>query len=151
MNADINTVLDAYISAWDSMDFDTLQSLWHADEDEIYYLAEEIDRPFYTLSDVIDYWNQADSIIDWLSVTASNRHCKQLTADLCVLSYEMHVDIGMKGSNTMKPKPIGVDIRVSTILRKTSEGWRFIHYAEAPLGTLPYIRSLYSANVQIEK
>ncbi len=53
MKSDIDAVLDAYISAWDSMDFDTLQSLWHNDEDEIYYLAEEAEQPYYSLSEVI--------------------------------------------------------------------------------------------------
>ena len=148
MNADIDTLLDSYISAWNSMDFDTLQSLWDADEKEIYYLAEEIESPFYTLKDVIDYWSYANLSIEWLSMTAANRRSKRLTDELCVVYYEMHVDLGMKDSNTMMPKPIGVDLNVSAILRKTIRGWRFIHYVEAPLGALPYLLGLYNANTR---
>jgi hypothetical protein len=148
MNADIDTLLDSYISAWNSMDFETLQSLWDADEKEIYYLAEEIESPFYTLKDVVEYWSYADLSIEWLSMTAANRGSKRLTDDLCVVYYEMHVDLGMKDSNAIMPKPIGVDLNVSAILRKTIQGWRFIHYVEAPLGALPYMLSLYSANTR---
>lgn len=151
MNADIDTLLDSYISAWSLMDFDTLQSLWNAEEDEIYYLAEEIENPFYTLNDVIDYWKYADSSIKWLSMTAANRRSKHLTDELCVVYYEMHVDLCMEDSNAMMPKPIGVDLNVSVIVRKTLQGWRFIHYVEAPLGALPYMLSLYSANTRTEK
>jgi len=151
MTQDVILVLDAYINAWDAMDFSTLQSLWHTSESEIYYLAEESDRPFYIFSDVINYWEYTRSIIEWLSVTATQKHCKFLTDELCILSYEMHVDASMTGSKKMGFKPIGVDVRVSAILRNTSEGWRFIHYAEAPLGALPFVRRTYNANVRTYK
>lgn len=148
MNADIDTLLESYICAWNSMDFDTLQSLWDADEKEIYYLAEEIESPFYTLKDVVAYWSYADLSIEWLSMTAANIGTKKLTEDLCVVYYEMHVDLAMKDSNAMMPKPIGVDLNVSAILRKSIQGWRFIHYVEAPLGALPYMLNLYNANAR---
>jgi hypothetical protein len=148
MNTDIDALLDGYICAWNSMDFDTLQSLWDADEDEIHYLAEEIECPFYTLNDVIDYWSYAKLSIEWVSMIAANRRSKRLTDELCVVYYEMHVDLCMKDSNAMMPKPIGVDLNVSAILRKTIQGWRFIHYVEAPLGALPYLLGLYGANTR---
>ena len=43
---------------------------------------------------------------------------------------------------------VGSDVRLSAVLRKTADGWRFIHYAEAPLGALPFLRRVYNANVR---
>lgn len=148
MDADLELVFKNYIAAWNALDFEGLQSFWDTNEPDIYYLAEEMEHPFYKLEDVVAYWEHVQLIISWITITPSGVHQKMLSEHLAVLTYSMHVDMGTAGPEKFGHKPLGVDVRVSAILRKTNEGWRFIHYAESPLGALPFIRRAYHANVK---
>lgn len=148
MKQEINAVLDEYIDAWNQMQFDRLRALWDEGESEIYYLAEEIEHAFYQFSEILEYWQHTGAILEWLKISVTNRRIKPLTDALCTLSYDMQVDASMTGSSAMGFKPVGVDVRVSAILKKGPNGWRFIHYTESTLGALPFVRKMYNANVR---
>ena len=148
MDTDIAAFLDSYIAAWNSMDFDALAGHWAVDEDEIYYVAEEVDTPLYTFAAVRDYWARTAATIEWVRIDTSDARSRLLDADLAALTYQMHVDASMRGYEQQGFKPVGSDVRASAILRRTEAGWRLIHYAEAPLGALPFLRRVYNANVR---
>lgn len=151
MNQELTTVLKDYINAWNELNFKVIQSLWHKEEEEIYYLAEEMEHPFYSLVEVVNYWNYVAQVLKWIHITTTNIRSKTLTDGLATMSYTMHADFGTAGPEKFGHKPLGVDVRVSTILRNTTKGWRFIHYAESPLGALPFIRRVYHTNVKTKK
>lgn len=48
-------------------------------------------------------------------------------------------------------KPIGEEIRVSAVLRRTAEGWRYIHWAESPMTAPMYLMKLMERDVDHEK
>ncbi len=140
----LQDTMQQYIAAWNSLDFSTLQSLWDPSEDSIYYVAEEIEHPMTDLQSVVAYWEATAMIVSGLNMTTSNMQYKPLAEDIGVATYEMHMTATISGS----AKPIGVDVRVSAILRRRSGEWRFIHYAEAPLGALPFVRRASQANAR---
>ncbi|MGI9232585.1 MAG: YybH family protein [Woeseiaceae bacterium] len=148
MNADIDKLLDNYESAWNGKDFAALADLWHRAEPAIYYIAEEIDRPLHDFDAVLAYWEGTRTAVEAVHLSTSNRRWKSLTADLGVVTFEMHVDVRMAAPPQSTMQPIGSDVRVSAILRRTEAGWRFIHYVEAPIGALPFVRAIYNANVR---
>jgi hypothetical protein len=47
----------------------------------------------------------------------------------------------------IRSKPIGEDIRVSAVLRKTADGWKYLHWAESPKTALVYIEDLFEKDV----
>lgn len=145
---EISTTLDNYEQAWNRMDFDALAALWQQDEQGIYYVAEEIDKPLRDFDAVLEYWSRTKSTVESVQIATSNRRLKILCDDCCVATYEMHVDASMRGAKQQGYKPLGVDVRVSAILRLGASGWRFIHYVEAPLGALPFVRRAYNANAR---
>jgi ketosteroid isomerase-like protein len=148
MTDELTATVDAYITAWNRMDFSALAALWNAGEDGIYYVAEEVDRPFHAFSEVLDYWQRTSATIEWVKASITDLQFKSLTTDLSVATYAMHVDASMQGYEKQGFKAVGADVRVSAILRKTGNGWKYIHYAEAPLGALPFVRRMYNANVR---
>ena len=147
MRDEIAAVVDAYEQAWSTLDIDSLSSLWDTNDDEIYYVAEEIDRPFHQMSEVLNYWERTKSMVESVRMSTSDRRCRQLSRDIAAITYEMHVDITMQGSRRQTSGPVGIDVRVSALLRATDAGWRFIHYAEAPLGAMPFERRTYQTPV----
>ena len=75
-----------------------------------------------------------------------NIKVNQIGPDLAMAAWDMHFEMKMG-----RQKPIGEDVRVSAILRHTSEGWRYIYWAESPLTATVYIRKLLERNVDAEK
>ena len=47
-------------------------------------------------------------------------------------------------------KPVGGDLRVTAVFRKTPAGWRLFHYVEAPLAPIIYVRRLYQGQVDAD-
>ena len=138
-----DATIDTCVTAWNALDVDALYGLWDADAAAIHYVAEELEQPLYRLDDVLDYWRRTAEIVTRVSMTTADRRIQPLGSDYCVATYAMHADIDLSSSGA-----IGVDLRVSAILRRTDNGWRFIHYVEAPLGTLPFLRRVYADNVR---
>lgn len=145
MTSSVATVIDDLAKAWNALDVAALEALWSNDEPEIYYLAEEIDAPLRSIAAVRDYWQHTAAIVDAVRMTTDDLRFRQLTKELVVATYALHVDMRLRG--TPPGEPIGVDAQVAAILRRTDDGWRFIHYSEAPLGALPFVRRAYRANV----
>ena len=143
MNDTPDATIDACITAWNALDVDALYELWDADAEAVHYVAEELEQPLYRLNDVLEYWRRTAGIVTRVRMTTADRRIEPLGQDYCVATYAMHADIDLKTSGA-----IGVDLRVSGILRRTGNGWRFIHYVEAPLGTLPFLRRVYADNVR---
>ncbi len=129
------------------MDFETLKGLW-AREDHLYYVAEETPTPMRSLAEIEHYYAHTAKTVEWVKLQLANHHFKSLADDLVVATFDMHVDASMHGYEQQGFKPVGFDHRVSAILRRTGDGWRFIHYVEAPLGVLPFIRRVYNDNVR---
>jgi hypothetical protein len=48
-------------------------------------------------------------------------------------------------------KPIGEEVRVSAVLRRTAAGWRYIHWAESPMTGVMYFTKLMERDVDQEK
>lgn len=43
--------------------------------------------------------------------------------------------------------PIGEEVRVSAVLRRTGQGWRYIHWAESPMTGVMYMQKLMERDV----
>ena len=145
---EVRAIINQYQAAWNTLDVDGLFALWDQKEDEIYYLAEEMDDPFRNLAQVKDYWSATSNIIDRLKVSLSDIHCRLLDESIAIATFRMHVDAVMKGFSVQGFKPIGSDVKVSIVLRKRNNAWRFVHYMEAHLGALPFMRRIYNNNVR---
>ena len=153
MNHDLEQIgqrLQEFQTAWNSLDIDRLSDLWDTEESEIYYLAEEMDEPFLSFEEVKSYWRATSQIIHKLHIDLSDINCRLLTSEIGVATFRMHVDAVMMGFELQGFKPIGSDVKVTVIMRRRHERWGFIHYMEAHLGALPFLRRIYNQNVRTD-
>ena len=57
-----------------------------------------------------------------------------------MLGFRMNWTAAMRSDPT---RPIGGEVKVAVLLRHHEPMWRSVHYMEAPLGPLPFVRLAY--------
>ena len=129
---------------WNSQDFATLLELWDDKDSFPTYLAEEQSQWFVGWPRLNGYLNppKANPAIEAIREEYSGIQVKQIAPDLAIAIWYMHFEMKVIAS-----KPIGEDIRVSAVLRKKDDGWKFIHWAESPKTAMVYIEDLFEKDV----
>lgn len=144
---ELNELLNAFEDRWCRRRPTELKELWDPAEDQPFYIAEEVPDPMYGWDTIEPYWHAAEDLLLKFSIRTWGLKCKLLSDDLAAMNFIMHWNGLIKG---MEDSPLGLDVRVSAIVRRTDEGWRFCHYVESPLGAFPYLKATYEANVDPE-
>ena len=144
---ELQDLLRRFEDIWSRLKPTQLRELWDPNESDPYYIAEEIAEPMYGWETIEPYWAQAEEILVRFSIRTFDMRCKRVAQDLAVLNFTMHWNGVVKG---MEHAPMGLDVRVSALVRKGAEGWRFCHYVESPLGAFPYLQASYQANVDAD-
>jgi len=129
---------------WNSQDFATLLELWDDKDSCPTCLAEEQSQWFVGWPRLNGYLNppKANPAIEVIREEYSDIQVKQIAPDLAIAIWYMHFEMKVIAS-----KPIGEDIRVSAVLRKKDDDWKFIHWAESPKTTLVYVEDLFEKDV----
>ena len=150
-NSDVTAAIQQVIKQteanWNTQDFSTVLDLWDRDEPEPYYLAEERDEWLIGWDQLNGYLNPPtrNPAVEAVRLVISDIRVKQLASDLAFAIWDLHFEMKIKGR-----RPLGENIRVTGIFRKKPEGWRYIHYAEAPMASMVYIQKLFEKDVQPE-
>jgi hypothetical protein len=143
LQQEIEGVIHETARRWNSQYWSSVLDLWDADEPMPMYLAEEQRNWFVGWGPIKAYLQSDAEIIDALRETMSNIRVRRIAPDLAVAAYNMHFEMQLRGS-----APIGEDIRVTAIFRRKPDGWKYIHYAEAPMTTPVYMSKLMRRDVQ---
>jgi len=144
LKGELSDLLLAFEDRWCRLKPTELRDLWDPDESHPFYIAEEIANPMYGWDVIEPYWQIAEEMLLKFSIRTWDLKYKLLTDELAAMNFMMHWNGLIKG---MEDGPMGLDVRVSAIVRLTSGGWRFCNYVESPLGAFPYLRATYEANV----
>jgi hypothetical protein len=147
LQEELQLLLGRFEEIWSRCKPTELRDLWDPNERSPFYIAEEIAQPLYGWEAIEDYWREAEQLLVKFSVRCFDLNCKEVAADLAVLNYIMHWNGIVRG---MEHSPLGLDVRVSALLRRSDAGWRFCHYVESPLGAFPYLQASYRANVDAD-
>ena len=133
---------------WNSQDYRTVLELWDSDEEVPFYLAEEQDGWFIGWEPLKAYLSPPlpSPVMEGLREEMRDISVKLIADDLAIAAWYMHFEMKMRG----RP-PIGEDVRVSAVMRKKPEGWRYIHWAESPITAMVYIEKLFQRDVDHEK
>jgi len=143
--AELNDLLKSYEQCWTACTPTKLRGLWHPDEQDPYYIAEEMAVPMFGWGNIEPYWREAEQILKRFSLRTWDLHCKLIGPNTAALQFMMHWNAVLAG---LDATPIGLDVKVFTMAEKTAQGWKFRHaYIESPLGAFPYIKSIYRNNV----
>jgi len=144
VEADVKAVIHETANRWNSQDFATILELWDQDEPFPTYLAEEQAQWFIGWERLRGYLDPArpNPAIEVIREEMSNIQVKQIAPDLAIAVWDLHFEMKVIASN-----PIGEDVRVSAVLRRTDAGWRYIHWAESPKTAMVYIEDLFEHDV----
>ncbi len=152
MNEDVQEEVTALIhataEAWNSQDFASVIGLWDPDEPAPYYLAEEQEDWFIGWERLRAYLDppKPSPAVQGIREEMRNIRVKQIGPDLAIAAWHMHFEMKIIGR-----RPIGEEVRVSAVLRRTPAGWRYIHWAESPMTGVMYFQKLMERDVDQEK
>jgi SnoaL-like domain len=146
LEAEISALLERVVNAWNALDFDALRALWDEDDPRPFYLAEEVVKPLTSWQALDGYWSTTRRLTRAVSMRIANVTAKPLGDAHAVGVWDMHWNADVAGY----PRPLGADNRVTAVFRRCGAEWRFVHYAEAPLAPLTYLRTCYEHDVDPE-
>jgi hypothetical protein len=146
--AAVEAVIHATAAAWNSQNYASVLDLWDPAEPLPFYLAEEQDDWFIGWEKLRNYLapGKPNPAVQGIREEMSQLHVKFIATDLALVAWWLHFEMKIIGR-----KPIGEDIRVSAVLRRTEAGWRYIHWAESPLTAPMYLSRLMERDVDQAK
>lgn len=147
VEAEVSAIIQESAARWTAQASESVLELWDQTDSQPMYLAGERDDWLIGWKDVSDYITPSgqNSALEAMRKRVSNIRVKQIAPDLAIVTWDMHLDMKFRG----RPA-IGNNIRLTAVLRQKSEGWRFIHYVEAPMTPLVYIQKFYEQAVEPE-
>jgi len=146
--AAVRAIIHATAEAWNSQDFSKVLELWDPAEATPFYLAEEQDDWFIGWDPLKNYLApaQPSPAVQGIREEMRDIMVKLIAPELAIAAWWMHFEMIFIGR-----KPIGEDIRVSAVLRRTNAGWRYIHWAESPMTAPMYLMKLMERDVDHAK
>lgn len=145
LHDDINAVLTRYFTLWNDWKMDDLRRLWDADEREPIYVAEERD-PLIGWPALLDYWKVSEPRRSEHFIAFGDLQVREIAPGVAHAFYQLSWNFFVIG-NRMYQKPIGGEVRATTLLRKKPEGWKFFHHIESPLASLIQLKRAHEQNV----
>jgi len=140
----IERLLNKFTDCWCRKKPTELIKIWDENETIPFYIAEEIFDPIYGWDKLINYWQESEKILKKFSIRTYDLKYKIIEKDIAVLNFIMHWNAYLNSENQ---GPFGLDVRVSSLIRRIDADWKFFHYIESPLGAFPYIQEVYKSNV----
>jgi hypothetical protein len=148
ITAAVTAIIHETAERWNSQDYASVLGLWDPDEPTPFYLAEEQDDWFVGWERLRAYLDppRPSPAVQGIREEMHDIHVKQIGPDLAIAAWWMHFEMKIIGR-----KPIGEEVRVSAVLRRTPAGWRYIHWAESPMTAMMYLQKFYERDVDQEK
>jgi hypothetical protein len=148
ITSEVAAVIHATAERWNSQNYASVLDLWDPDEPTPFYLAEEQDDWFIGWERLRSYLAppRPSPAVQGIREEMRDIHVKQIGPDLAIAAWWLHFEMKIIG----RP-PIGEEVRVSAVLRKTPAGWRYIHWAESPMTGVMYFQKLMERDVDQTK
>jgi hypothetical protein len=148
VEAEVTAVIHATAEAWNSQDYSRVLALWDPGEALPFYLAEEQEDWFIGWEKLRAYLDppHPSPAVQGIREEMRDIRVKQIGPDLALAAWWMHFEMKIIGR-----KPVGEEVRVSAVLRRTSAGWRYIHWAESPMTGVMYMQKLMERDVDEAK
>jgi hypothetical protein len=146
--AEVEALIHATADAWNSQDFASVLKLWDPNEPTPFYLAEEQEDWFIGWDKLRTYLAppKPSPAVQGIREEMRDIHIKFPAPDIALVAWWMHFEMKIIGR-----RPIGEEVRVSAVLRRTPEGWRYIHWAESPMTGTMYTQKLMERDVDQAK
>ncbi len=137
---EIEDVLQETQDIWNSQDCAKLKSVWDADDEEPWYVPEEISEPFFSWPDIEKYWTRGGGqVLRAFRWQFSNLRVKKLASDLVLAIFDHFYEYQLPFPGAA---PMAGDDRCLAIFRRSKGKWAHILYAQCPQGPEAYVRMM---------
>jgi len=130
----VEQILTAYVARWNEYDADGMIPFWDVEDDGIIYVAEEIEA-LHGWKALEGYFRGNDPELSDHLITVRDITARTIAPDVIQAFWNMSWSIYFI-TEKLYPKPVGGDVRVTALLRKKEEGWKFFHWIEGPLAAV---------------
>lgn len=137
---EIAALVAQYVGYSEGMNFEGKRSLWDQDDPQPLLMPEEAHEPIIGWAAINAYWSKSRVIMESLKSRSANHLARQIAPDLAIATYDMRWVATLAGPANVVRKPIAADVRVTALLRRKPEGWRFFHLMEGPIDLLGMAR-----------
>jgi uncharacterized protein (TIGR02246 family) len=135
---EVLALLARYRDAWSQRDFEGLASLFAPDR-QLIYVAEEIGSPMIGIDAVRQYFGDCAGALTAMDLRTGEVRVRRLAPDTWLVFFPMRWRLSVGGG-----RPLAGRAHVSAVVERVGTDLRFVHYAEAPLGALPFVRAAYA-------
>jgi ketosteroid isomerase-like protein len=127
---DLVPLIERYVGYTKTMDFAAKRALWDADDPAPLLMPEESTEAHIGWPAIQAYWGTWRGAMESVDARTANHHCRLIAPDIALVTYDMRWSAVLAGAASEPRKPIGADVRVTALLRRKPEGWRFFHLME---------------------
>jgi len=145
MTDTITAILTDYVDRWNEYDADGMVSYWDQEDDNLIYVAEELDalRGWKALE---GYFRGSDPETTAHLITFRDVTARLIAPDVIQAFWHMNWNVFFT-TERLYQKPIGGEVRATALLRKKGDDWKFFHWIESPLASLIQLKRAHEANV----
>lgn len=144
LQKDIAELIETYVGFSESMDFAGKKNLWDADDPLPLLMPEEAHVPLVGWDAIDAYWSQSRVVMESLKSRSANHRVREIDTGIALATYDMRWVATLAGPSNSERKPISADVRVTALLRRKPEGWRFFHLMEGPVDLLTMARQSHA-------
>jgi hypothetical protein len=117
----VAAVLGAYAAAWSAHDLQRVADLWDETEEPLSYIAEELGEILYDRGHIADHLLRTEHRLTSPHVSVRDVRVRELAPGLALATFICRWEFEWVAYS-----------RVSAVFRHRGQGWRFVHYMEAP-------------------
>tara|TARA_B100000029_G_C17304581_1_gene861984 strand:+ start:320 stop:811 length:492 start_codon:yes stop_codon:yes gene_type:complete len=141
----VEQILSDYLLRWNDFNADGMISFWDTEDEGIIYVAEEVDA-LHGWEALEGYFRASDPKTSDHFITVRDVRARLISSDLIQAFWNMNWSIYF-ATEKLYPKPIGGEVRVTALLRKKDDGWKFFHWIEGPLAALLQLQRAHEDKV----
>ncbi|MBM3512100.1 MAG: hypothetical protein FJX59_00115 [Alphaproteobacteria bacterium] len=134
--ADVVPLIERYVSYSEGMNFAGKRALWDQDDPAPLLMPEEAAAPLVEWPAIEAYWSKSRVVMTSLRSRTANHRCRQLAPDIALVTYDLRWVATLATAPGLARKPIAADVRVTALLRRKPDGWRYFHLMEGPINLL---------------
>jgi ketosteroid isomerase-like protein len=136
LTREIDALVGQYVAYSETMNFDGKRALWDHDEPHPLLMPEEAAEALVGWDAINAYWSKSRVIMESLKSRSANVQARLIADDIALATYDMRWVATLAGPAGVQRKPIAADVRVTALLRRKADGWRFSHVMEGPVDLL---------------
>ena len=136
LTQELADLVATYVGYSEGMNFEGKRALWDQDDPQPLLMPEEAHAPLMGWPAINAYWSKSRVIMETLKSRSANHRARLIAPDIALVTYDMRWVATLAGPPQVPRKPIAADVRVTALLRRKPQGWRFFHLMEGPVDLL---------------